>query len=369
VYTDGACSGNPGPGGWAWAVPGGAFRSGSAPHTTNQRMELQAVLDAVTSHDGTLDVVSDSTYVVNCFRDRWWEGWLRRDWTNAQKKPVANRDLWEPLVDAYRADPGRVAFRWVKGHSSDPMNDLVDRLAVEAAASQRGRSGTGRPDDLGPADQPGPRPRPASDSGVRPGAFGAAASNLAAPADPANGRGASVADGARVTPTAALSGHLLAVTGLRPAGLGGFGETLQAAEVRRRLVEILAAKAEICDDLVVLTGLGLGSEQLGAEAAAAAGVPYVAVLPYPDADKAWPAESRRHFAELLSGAKEAVTLDRRPPESKQKAGGALARRDGWLVSHADEAVVVWDDEDPFVGRNVRSFRDRLGEENVWVLEP
>ena len=105
------------------------------------------------------------------------------------------------------------------------------------------------------------------------------------------------------------------------------------------------------------------------EAAAAAGVPYLAVLPYPDADKAWPAEGRRHFAELLAGAKETITLDRRPPESKQKAGAALARRDGWLVAHADEAVVVWDDEDPFVGRTVRSFRDRLGEENVWVLEP
>jgi ribonuclease HI len=78
VYTDGACSGNPGPGGWAWAVPGGRFRSGAAAHSTNQRMELQAVLDAVGTIEGQLDVVSDSTYVVNCFRDRWWEGWLRR---------------------------------------------------------------------------------------------------------------------------------------------------------------------------------------------------------------------------------------------------------------------------------------------------
>jgi uncharacterized phage-like protein YoqJ len=339
-------------------------------------MELQAVLDAVTSHDGTLDVVSDSTYVVNCFRDRWWEGWLRRGWTNSQRKAVANRDLWEPLIDAYRADPGRVAFRWVKGHSSDPMNDLVDRLAVEAAATQRGRSGIGQPDDLGPADQPGRSAVPAAGSGpasgARPGAFGAAAGGSSARSDPpgeGKSRPVSGAAGAAAGGVAAPSGHLLAVTGLRPAGLGGFGETLQAAEVRRRLSEILAAKAELFEDLVVLSGLGLGSEQLGAEAAAAAGVPYLAVLPYPDADRAWPAESRRHFAELLAGAKETITLDRRPPESKQKAGAALARRDGWLVAHADEAVVVWDDEDPFVGRTVRSFRDRLGEENVWVLEP
>ena len=130
MYTDGACSGNPGPGGWAWAVPGGRFASGADPQTTNQRMELAAVLDAVRTLDGPLDVVSDSTYVVNCFRDRWWEGWLKRGWVNSRKDPVANRDLWEPLIDLVR-ERGDVTFRWVKGHSGDEMNDLVDRLAVE----------------------------------------------------------------------------------------------------------------------------------------------------------------------------------------------------------------------------------------------
>jgi ribonuclease HI len=100
-----------------------------------------AALEAVTSLPGPLEVVSDSTYVVNCFRDRWWQGWLARDWKNSQKKPVKNRDLWEPLIDAYRADPQRITFRWVKGHSTDRMNDLVDRLAVEAALTQRGRAG------------------------------------------------------------------------------------------------------------------------------------------------------------------------------------------------------------------------------------
>lgn len=145
VYTDGACSGNPGPGGWAWAIPGGAFRSGSEPLSTNQRMEIHAVLDAVTTLPGRLVVVSDSTYVVNCFRDRWWRGWLSRGWLNSQKKPVANRDLWEPLIDEYRSDPDRLAFRWVKGHGGDPYNDLVDRLAVEAALTQVGRSGDGAP--------------------------------------------------------------------------------------------------------------------------------------------------------------------------------------------------------------------------------
>jgi ribonuclease HI len=131
VWTDGACSGNPGPGGWAWATKDGRQASGGEPATTNQRMEIRAALEAVTTLDGLLVVVSDSTYVVNCFRDGWWRGWLSRGWVNSAKKPVANRDLWEPLVTAVR-DRGDVTFRWVKGHSGDPMNDLVDRLAVDA---------------------------------------------------------------------------------------------------------------------------------------------------------------------------------------------------------------------------------------------
>src|SRR5579884_1499590 len=93
VYTDGACLGNPGPGGWAWAVPDGAFCSGASPRSTNQRMEITAVLEAVGTLPGALSVVSDSTYVVHCFRDRWYEGWIARGWRNSQRKPVANRDL------------------------------------------------------------------------------------------------------------------------------------------------------------------------------------------------------------------------------------------------------------------------------------
>ena len=143
VYTDGACSGNPGPGGWAWAVvEGGPFASGAEAHTTNQRMEITAAFDAVRSltgdRFGELTVVSDSTYVVNCFRDRWWEGWQRRGWTNSQRKPVANRDLWEPFV-ALVNGRGDVTFRWVKGHGGDPMNELVDAMAVEAALTQQAR--------------------------------------------------------------------------------------------------------------------------------------------------------------------------------------------------------------------------------------
>lgn len=141
VYTDGSSLGNPGPGGWAWAVPNGPFASGAEPRSTNQRMEVTAVIRALESIQGPVHVKSDSTYVVNCFRDRWWEGWKRRGWRNSAGKPVANRDLWEPLL-ALALDDGRpVRFSWVKGHSGNEMNDRVDVLAVEAATSQHGVSG------------------------------------------------------------------------------------------------------------------------------------------------------------------------------------------------------------------------------------
>jgi ribonuclease HI/uncharacterized phage-like protein YoqJ len=329
VYTDGACSGNPGPGGWAWAVaPSGPFESGPEAKTTNQRMELKAVLEALTRLEGPLEVRSDSTYVVNCFRDRWWEAWLVRGWVNSQKKPVANRDLWEPLIEAVRADPTRVTFRWVKGHGEDPFNDLVDRLAVEAARTQAGRSGEEPPTSLGAADAPGG------------------------------------AGDARRPP-----GHLVAVVGHKPPELGGYGENPVADGVRAKLAELLAAKAQLHPDLVVLTGLGLGAEQLAAEAATEAGVPYVAVLPYPDPDSVWPAESRRHFAELAGKARSTVVLQSKAPATKQLAGAALRRRDAWLAREADEAVAVWDGDDAGVGRAVRALQDSLGEEDVWVLAP
>jgi ribonuclease HI len=143
VYTDGACSGNPGPGGWAWVVDDGRSAAGSEPVTTNQRMEIRAALEAIQALPGPLVVVSDSTYVVNCFRDSWWRGWRTRGWTNTARKPVANRDLWEPLVDLVEAR-GDVAFRWVKGHSGNRLNDLADELAVAAGLTQARVQATGR---------------------------------------------------------------------------------------------------------------------------------------------------------------------------------------------------------------------------------
>jgi len=136
VYTDGSCLGNPGPGGWAWAVDGGPSDSGGEPHTTNQRMEITAVLRALEALPGSVHVISDSTYVVNCFRNRWWVGWKRRGWRNSQGKPVANQDLWQQLLAVALEPSSPVTFEWVKGHSGDRMNDVVDLLATRAASLQ-----------------------------------------------------------------------------------------------------------------------------------------------------------------------------------------------------------------------------------------
>jgi ribonuclease HI/uncharacterized phage-like protein YoqJ len=340
VYVDGACSGNPGPGGWAWAVaPSGPFAAGVEAASTNQRMEIRAVLEALRVLSGPVEVRSDSTYVVNCFRDKWFEAWLRKGWVNSQRKPVANRDLWEPLIQLYLTRRSEIRFTWVKGHSGDPMNDAVDRLAVEASLSQQPRSGDHLPgiDELGPPDRSGPQ----GDAGDVNGA----ARDRRLP-----------------------GGRLIAVFGHRPPELGGYGETLVAAAVRRRLAEILEAKAQMHPDLAVVSGLGLGAEQLGVEAAQEAGVPYVAVQPYPDPDSPWPKASRDQYARLLAGADRTVLLERKPPESKQNAGAALARRDAWLARQADEALVVWDRTDATLSRLVQQLESRLGDD-VWVVDP
>ena len=337
VYTDGACRGNPGPGGWGWIVPDGPWANGADPDTTNQRMELMAVLDALRTLEGRVEVVSDSTYVVNCFRDRWWEGWLKRGWKNSKKEPVANRDLWEPLVDLYRSREDDITFRWVKGHAGNEWNDIADRLAVEASHTQVGRRGTGIPDDLGPPDELTAAPAQVAGEGP----FGA---------------------------TWRPPGRAVAVLGLQPPDLGGYDENPVADGVRRQLTEILAAKRQLDPSMVVLTGLRLGAETLGAEAAAEADVPYVAVLPYPDPDSKWPASSRTRFAALLADAAAVVQLERKVPDSPQRAGQALDRRNGWLRKVADEAVIVWNGDERRVGDVVRRFEQELPDD-VWVVAP
>ena len=135
VYTDGACTGNPGPGGWAAIIlDGGEERivTGADSPTTNQRMELTGAVEGLAAIAGRrrVHLSSDSAYVVNCFRDRWWEGWQRNGWLNAGKQPVANRDLWERLI----AETQRHEVIWhkVKGHSGEPLNERVDALARAA---------------------------------------------------------------------------------------------------------------------------------------------------------------------------------------------------------------------------------------------
>jgi ribonuclease HI len=336
VYTDGACRGNPGPGGWAWAVPGGAWGSGADPATTNQRMEIRAVVEALAAIDGPVLVRSDSTYVVHCWRDRWWEGWQRRGWRNSKKEPVANRDLWEPLVEQFATREG-LRLEWVKGHGGDPVNDLVDRLAVRASHTQTGDGGEVPPseDQLGPPDAVGTR--------------GAPPAGAAAPA---------VRDG-RVP-----AGWPLAVVGLRDEQLEG---SAGGEDLRRRLAGVLQAQADLHPDLVVLTGLRAGTESVAADAATAAGVPYVAVLPYPDPTAGWSAGRRRSFEERVAGAREVVTLERRRPTDLVGRRSALSRRDGWLRSAAAAAVVVTDGEDAEAELLLRRFEEALGDE-VWRLD-
>ena len=118
----------------------------------------------------------------------------------------------------------------------------------------------------------------------------------------------------------------------------------------------------------MVSGLRLGAEMLGAEAAVELGLPLVAVLPYPEPEARWAAEHQLRFRHLVAAADEVVQLQRKAPESRQQAGAALARRDAWLVRNASEAVLVWDGSDAPLGKLFRSLEDRL-DADVWVIDP
>ncbi len=166
----------------------------------------------------------------------------------------------------------------------------------------------------------------------------------------------------------AIEGHGLVVLGHRPPELGGYDDNPVAQAVRAQLRELFEAKRTMHADLAVVSGLRLGAEMLGAEAAVEAGVPLVAVLPYPEPQSVWPAAAQARFATLSEVAREVITLQRRSPDTKAKAGAALARRDAWLARNAAEAVLVWDGVDAALGRLHRSLEDHLGDD-VWVLDP
>ncbi len=135
IYTDGACSGNPGPGGWAAVLAYGPHErvvSGAEPQTTNNRMELRAALEALRAlkEPCRVSLHTDSAYLARAFTEGWLSNWQRNGWRTSSKKPVENKDLWEALL----AQTDRHKVRWVKvkGHAGDPTNNRVDALAVEA---------------------------------------------------------------------------------------------------------------------------------------------------------------------------------------------------------------------------------------------
>jgi ribonuclease HI len=131
IFTDGACSGNPGPGGWGAILMSGAHRkelSGGEPDTTNNRMELMGAIAALEALKKPSDVElhTDSSYLKNGITT-WIIGWQRNGWRTADKKPVKNADLWQRLLEAKRAH--RIDWRWVKGHAGHPENERADELA------------------------------------------------------------------------------------------------------------------------------------------------------------------------------------------------------------------------------------------------
>lgn len=143
AYTDGACRGNPGPGGWGVFLQYGQHRkefSGGEAPTTNNRMELMAAISALESLREPCNVTlhTDSKYVLQGLTE-WLPGWKKRGWKTADKKPVKNQDLWERLDAA--AARHQVDWKWVKGHAGDPGNENADRLAnqgLEAAQATAG---------------------------------------------------------------------------------------------------------------------------------------------------------------------------------------------------------------------------------------
>lgn len=144
IYTDGACSGNPGPGGWGaiLAYQGRELElSGGAPETTNNRMELMAVIEALgrLKEPCIVELYSDSKYVVDALEKGWVWGWKRRGWTKADKKPALNVDLWEALLPLVQRHDMR--YHWVKGHAQNEKNNRCDQLAV--AESQKYKAGAG----------------------------------------------------------------------------------------------------------------------------------------------------------------------------------------------------------------------------------
>lgn len=140
IYTDGACSGNPGVGGYAAVLFAGGHKkeiSGAVGSTTNNRMELQAVIESLRElkRPCAVKLYSDSSYVVNAFVKGWIDAWLARGWTNAAGNPVSNQDLWQELLEL--AKPHKIEWIKVKGHADNEYNNRCDELAVAAVQAYK----------------------------------------------------------------------------------------------------------------------------------------------------------------------------------------------------------------------------------------
>jgi ribonuclease HI len=145
IYTDGACSGNPGPGGWGVVLLGRGKEKelyGSDPLTTNNRMELMAAIQALEAltRPATVSLHTDSKYLLDGIT-KWIPNWQRNGWKTAAKKPVKNDDLWRRLTEAMR--PHEITWVWVKGHAGDPGNERADALARRGIEEAAGVAKTG----------------------------------------------------------------------------------------------------------------------------------------------------------------------------------------------------------------------------------
>lgn len=156
LYTDGACSGNPGPGGWGCVL---SFQgktkelSGHMPSTTNNRMEIFAVISGLGAlkEPCKVEVYSDSAYTVNAFNDHWIDNWQKNGWINSKKQPVENSDLWKLLLQIIRVKKHDVTFHKVKGHADDPLNNRCDELATSAIKEYRRMNGEEAEEETKPA--------------------------------------------------------------------------------------------------------------------------------------------------------------------------------------------------------------------------
>jgi len=143
IYTDGACLGNPGPGGWGAILRYGSHEkelSGGEPQTTNQRMELTAAIKGLEALKRPCKVTlySDSAYLINAFQERWFDRWQATGWRRSDKKDVENRDLWERLLELSKIH--QITWTKVKGHAGHELNERCDRLARAAAEAQKAQS-------------------------------------------------------------------------------------------------------------------------------------------------------------------------------------------------------------------------------------